>query len=114
MLNSKKRYEVLGVLCNFGIDWLIESLKSNLPESENLDQLQQSQAAFNGARVIAEVAGLNETITTALINLLGDMEREHWQDSESELQAFINSLYDVSGSSVANRILGELFIQNKL
>ena len=114
MLNSKKRFEVLGVLCNFGIDWLIESLRSRLPEVENFDQLQQAQAAFNGARVIAEVAGLNETITTALINLLGNMEREHWQDNESEYRAFIDSLYDVSGSSVANRILGELFIQNKL
>lgn len=102
------------MLCNFGIDWLIESLRSRLPEIENFDQLQQAQAAFNGARVIAEVAGLNETITTALINLLGSMEREHWQDSENEYRAFIDSLYDVSGSSVANRILGELFIQNKL
>ena len=87
MLNGEKRSQVLGVLCNFGIDWLIESLKSNLSESENFDQLQQAQAAFNGARVIAEVAGLNETITTALINLLSDMEREHWQDSENELKA---------------------------
>lgn len=114
MLSNEKRYQVLGVLCNFGIDWLIESLKSNLPENENLDQLQQAQAAFNGARVIAEVAGLDERLTSGLINLLGSMEREHWQDNENELKAFINSLYDVSGSSVANRILGELFIQNKL
>lgn len=115
MLSNEKRVQVLGVLCNFGIDWLIESLKSNLPESENFDTLQQAQAAFNGARVIAEVAGLDERLTSGLINLLGSMEREHWQDNENELKAFINSLYDVSGASVATRVLQDVyFFQNKL
>lgn len=105
MLSNEKRFQVLGVLCNFGVDWLIESLRSRLPEVENFDQLQQAQAAYNGARVIAEVAGLDETITTALINLLGSIEREHWQDSENEYRAFIDSLYNVSGTNVAKRVL---------
>lgn len=109
MLSNEKRVQVLGVLCNFGIDWLIESLKSNLPECENFDTLQQAQAAFNGARVIAEVAGLDERLTRGLINLLGSMEHEHWQDNENELKAFINSLYDVSGASVATRVLQDVY-----